>query len=208
MSQTSTDLTEGFEYLPEEVINACIKSINYRYKLTKEDAMTITYEAYNELITLIEQQKFIFKNEQGFFAYLKRICLTKAKAHYNALKGNSSMVFGLDHFKAVEHEFEVELVNTKQQALQSKQDKYGINFNQLFEQYDSLSSEAIIYAFHQLDEKCKMILVLRSLKVKFKEIVTTLGWLYQIKNDNSCRNQADTCKKKLKKIAKSYQAKK
>ncbi len=197
---------DAYELLSKSIKNKCIGLVINKYRVNESESISILFEAFLELCDRVRKKLFTFKDEVSFTAYLKKICLTKAKAYKKEVVGET-FIYSTEQFEQMESMMQMEIQQAKDDIYDAKKQRYGIDLASLDSSGD-VSNKRIVEAYHSLREECKMLLMLKDiLKSKYSTIVDALGFFYKIKNENVCRIQVMRCRKALKEKLKDLNVK-
>ncbi|MCD4734899.1 MAG: hypothetical protein K8R53_02535 [Bacteroidales bacterium] len=160
----------------------------------EQDALSIFYDAVLEQIDEMTTGKFKYINDAKFLSYFKSKCIMKAREFNKMISGP---FIPMPDIEDEQVEIIMETYNeTRKQEYQRLNEHYGLD---LKPDYENIKLPAeVMDAFHNLQDKCKMLIILRKImKISHKKIVDSVGLLYSIGNENSCKNTLKRCWKSL-----------
>ena len=180
----------------------CVGLIKAKEKLSEEEAISTFYEGLSVLCTKIKAGAVSYKSDAQLRSYLITTCLNKAKEYKRTVRGGK-FIIPTDQIEAADTDYEEAFYQNQQEAYKTNELLYGINLNEVQEEEEErVLPLDMIRAFHDLIDKCKLLIVLKVLLgINHKEIVKTLGLFYELKNANVSKSILSRCKEKWKELS-------
>ncbi len=189
--------SEAFSKIPQEVMEVCIREIQMKQSLSREEAISIYFEAYQILVERIKDEKFIYHDDVKFIGYLIKICNVRAIEYKNLTRGDK-FITQVDNLevspKVIAEAFEANLT----ESIEEKEKKYEIIFER--KTHKQVIPDQIVNAFHVLKDECKLLIFVKDvLSLSYSEIYEKMSAFYTMKNVEVCRAKIMRCRKALRK---------
>nr|NQU90529.1 hypothetical protein [Bacteroidota bacterium] len=185
----------GKEILIEMLQSGSIGLILSKTRVSeKHDALSIFYDAIMDQLDEILSGKFVFVDEVKFRAYFRKKCIFKANAFVR--ENIAPFIPMADISEQTEHLLENEYDEIRNEGYYRKNELYNLDLSP--DPQKPGFPKQVMEAFHQLSDKCKMLIILKKLmNVSHRKIVDTVGLLYTIGNENVSKNMLKRCWKNL-----------
>jgi hypothetical protein len=178
----------------------CIPLIKARGRnLTNNEALSIFYYAFLDLCKRVQNCEFMFEDDKKFITFFKRGCVNQT---YNTIREDRDpgMILPGEVLEFINDQAEDELRRINQEFAEEKKQNYGID-PAINDEDDNEMFYMVETAFHLLDDKCKILILLKFfVKLKHEEIADAMRPFYDMADAGSSRVQLNRCKNQIKRL--------
>lgn len=208
--EKETELKKAFQYIQAGALEDALRIISenlLRESImlmasinkgqTKYELYSLFYENFMDFADKVQEGKFTYASDAALKSFFKTGCTHKAKEQHRMFTKSKDWL-EISFFENHSDDFDESFEDCKKEEYDVVLEKYGVDLNSV----DSTDEVPInvITAFHELNEKCKFLVVLKyMLSLSHKDIVDCLSNFYELKNENVSKVELKRCLDNLKK---------